>query len=314
MAQQLVRLDDRSKAVQQLFTINNDAIIKAAPRTLGDPQRLLRIAFNAICYDEKLVQCTHASLMAGVFEALKLGLTLGGPLQEAWLIPFKNRGTLEATLIPGYMGYRNLIDRSRSVLDLHPRAVYANDEFDVEYGSNPRIHHKPWEALRKPESGGFIAAYSVARLRGGGLQFEVMYEHEINEHRARSKAFQNAGNDTPWRTDYVPMALKTTIRKISKYLPKSSEIMARLLDLDAKADLGMGQDLELPPGIKTLDGSSEPPKATEKVSRVDALKGALAERAGTVVEQQQDDDLRDFDREVAEREGTLSPVERERQK
>lgn len=310
MAGQLVRLDDRSKAVQQLFTINHDNIVKAVPRTIGDPSRLLRIAFNTICYDEKLVQCTHSSLMAAVFEALKLGLTIGGPMQESWVIPFKSRGQLEATLIPGYMGYRNLIDRSRAVLDLHPRAVYANDDFDVEYGSNPRLIHRPWEALHKPESGDFIAAYSVARLRGGGLQFEVMYEHEINAHRARSKAFQNAGNDTPWRTDYVPMALKTTIRKIAKYLPKSSEVMSRLLDLDEKADLGHPQGLELPVGIKVLDGSTtEAPKATERPSRVDALKGALAERTGTVVDQAQDDDLRDLDREVAEKEGAL--VDRE---
>lgn len=310
MAQQLVRLDDRSKAVQQLFTINNTAIINSIPRTMGDPQRLLRIAFNAICYDEKLVQCTHESLMGGVFEALKLGLTLGGPMQEAWLIPFRNRGKLEATFIPGYMGYRNLIDRSRSVLDLHPRAVHVNDDFEVEYGSNPRIWHKPAEAIGKTP-GLFVAAYAVARLRGGGLQMEVMYKDRIDSHRDRSKGYQyaveNNRKDTPWITDYEPMALKTTIRVISKYLPKSSEVMARLLELDEKADLGQDQGFDLPKGVQWVD---QPPAEKvplgERPSRVDTLKNALAERTGTVLEQKADNDLSDLaglDAEVAAREG-----------
>lgn len=302
MANQLVRLDDRSKAVQQLFTINNDAIIKAVPRTLGDPARLLRIAFNAICYDEKLVQCTHESLMGGVFEALKLGLTLGGPMQEAWLIPFKNNrtGKFEATFIPGYQGYRNLIDRARATVDLHPRAVYANDQFDVDFGTQPRINHKPYWMLGHDAPGPFIAAYAVARLRGGGVQLEVMPKKEIDEHRARSRASSSG----PWVTDYDAMALKTTIRKISKYLPKSSEAMSRLLDLDTAADLGHSQGLEMPPGVKLLDGDPTP-KAVERPSRVEALKGALAERTGTVSAQAEEDDLKDLDREIAEREGVL---------
>jgi len=297
MGNQLVRLDDRSKAVQQLFTINNTALERSAPRSLGDPTRLIRVAFNAICYDEKLVQCTHESLMGGVFEALKLGLTLGGPLQEAWLIPFKNNrtGNPEATFIPGYMGYRNLIDRARATIDLHPRAVYANDLFDVDYGTTPRVTHKPHWMIGKPERGAFIAAYAIARLRGGGLQLEVMPKIEIDEHRARSRA-KDSG---PWVTDYDAMALKTTIRKIAKYLPKSSEAMSRLLDLDAAADLGQSQNFDLPEGVKLLDGEPTP-KPTEKPGRLDVLKGALAERVGAG--NGEDDDLAGLDAEIAARE------------
>lgn len=303
MANQLVRLDDRSKAVQQLFTINNLALENSAPRTMGDPKRLLRIAFNAIAYDDKLVQCTHASLMGGVFEAIKLGLTLGGPMQEAWLVPFYNNKikALEAVFIPGYQGYRNLIDRSRAVLDLHPRAVYAGDGFDVEFGSNPRVWHKPHWMLGK-DQGEFIAAYAVARLRGGGLQLEVMPRAEIDEHRARSRA-KDSG---PWVTDYVPMAMKTTIRKISKYLPKSSEAMARLLDLDEKADLGLDQKFDLPEGTRLLDG--EPTAPGDKPRAVDALKKVLAERTGSAGEPagavivDVDEENKRLDREIAERE------------
>lgn len=311
MAQQLVRLDDRSKGIQAMLNDaeNKRALLMSVPRTLGGQDaaaRLLRIAFNAVCYDDKLVVCTQRSIMAGIFEALKLGLTLGGPMQEAWLIPYKET----ATFVTGYQGYRNLIDRSRSVLDLHPRAVHANDYFEYEFGTNPRISHKPAEAMGK-EPGEFIAAYSVARLRGGGVQMEVMYKAEIDKHRNRSMA-KNSG---PWVTDYEPMALKTTIRKIAKYLPKSGEAMLalnRVLELDEKADMGVDQGLILPEGARVTDGSDKTttPK-TAAPSRLDTLKGALAERTGTVLEQSQDDDLANLDREIAAREGAL--VDRERQ-
>ena len=110
-----------SNIIQKLFKNNLSALQKAAPRVVGDPARLIRTAFNAIVYNPDLMQCTQVSLMGGVMESLKLGLTIGGPMQEAWLIPFRdnrNAGGLKtATFIVGYQGYRNLIDRAKAVLD-----------------------------------------------------------------------------------------------------------------------------------------------------------------------------------------------------
>jgi len=140
-------------------------------------------------------------------------------------------------------------------------------------------------------------------LRGGGLQLEGMPKAEIDEHRQRSRA-KDSG---PWVSDYDAMALKTTIRKISKYLPKSSEAMSRLLDLDNAADLGLSQNLELPAGTKLGDGEAVTVKAMDRPSRVDALKGELAQRTGAAEDQQQDDDLAGLDAEVAAKEAV--PVE-----
>lgn len=247
----------------KLFQANQKRILSAVPRSIGsDPSRLLSIAYNSIIYDEKLVRCTHASLLGGVMEALKMGITIGGPMQESWLIPFNNRKkvngewitVLEATMIVGYQGYRNIIDRGRAVLDLHPRAVHVRDQkpecFDYGFGTQPFIKHRPQGAAPLNEDELF-AVYAIARLRGGGLQMEVMLKPEVDQHRARSRAKDNG----PWanKQDYVPMALKTSLRKIAKYVPKSSEILARALELDEKADMGEPQNFELPEGAETFD-------------------------------------------------------------
>ena len=242
---QLIKLDDRAKRLSSVFTQNSAAMTKMVPRTLGDPTRLLRIAFNNVAYDTGLLEVAAterglASILGGVMEALKLGLTIGGPAQECWLIPFKEKGTPVATLIIGYQGYRNILDRAKSVIALHPRAVYLHDEFDVNFGTQ-KIHHKPYWLLGEKEPGELVAVYAIANLQRGGVQIEVMPKREIDEHRAKSRA-KDSG---PWRDYYDAMALKTVIRKIAKYLPKSSELLLRALDLDDKADRGVPQDFEV---------------------------------------------------------------------
>lgn len=294
---QLVQLTKASNDIAQLFKANSQRMIRAAPRGF-DPQRLLSIAFNAICYNTDLLQCTRESLIGGSFEALKLGLTLGGPMQEAWLIPFNNRRNIdgqwtsvkEATLIIGYQGYRNLLDRARAVLSLDVRAVhngtiptgwdektkrYASfeagtpDEFDYWFGSDARIIHRPKNA--QPEfREQLLAVYVVAKLRGGASQLDVLLPEEIESHRKRSRAKDNG----PWVTDYVPMAMKTGVRKISKYLPKASLELARALDLDNKADSGDAQDFDISdiviPPAEPAQGTQAPP-----TKRLDGLKQTM---------------------------------------
>ena len=273
MAQELVRLDQRSEAIASLFKINKGHIIAAAPKTSGDPLRLFNIAFNAIAYDPKLLECTEVSLIGGVFEAIKLGIAIGGPMQEGWLIPYSRK----ATLIVGYQGYRNIIDRAGGVIDLHPRAVHngkqkkgnewvqgKEDQFDYYYGDSPRIIHRPLNAMPQYREQ-LRAVYAVANLRKGGKQLEVLEIDEIEAHRARSRAKDNG----PWVTDYVPMALKTAIRKISKYLPKSNELLARAMELDDRADRGVDQDFEIPEKVEI---PGENAKNVTPASPMDRLK------------------------------------------
>ena len=271
---QLIRLDDRAKVLEGVFKQNMGALSKVVPRTMGDPSRLLRIAYNNIAYDTALLECSStpagmASIFGGVMECLKLGLTIGGPMQEAWLIPFRDNkqgGVKIATVIIGYQGFRNILDRSKSVIDLHPVAVHQNDEFDFELGSRPFVKHKP----SLTDRGALIAVYAVAHLPRGGIQIEVMGKAEVDEHRAKSR---NA-NGTLWVDFYEAAALKTVVRKISKYLPKSSEILARALDLDERADRGADQTLDMEGLVFDL---SVPAGGVKQVggTKLDALKQQL---------------------------------------
>ena len=300
---QLLQMTRQADDIKALFKLNSQRMIRGAPKGF-DPNRLLAVAFNAIVYNSDLLQCSRESLIGGTFEAMKLGLTLGGPMQEAWLIPFNNRrktdqgwqSVKEATLIVGYMGYRNLIDRARAVVDLHPRAVHNGmqagllddktkrpaifnpgvaDDFDFWFGDEPRVMHRPKNPMPEWKEQ-LRAVYCVARLRGGGKQIEVMELEEIEKHRNRSRA-KDSG---PWVNDYVPMALKTSLRKISKYLPKATLELARAMSLDDQADAGEGQDFdvvgfEIPAeDPQRLAGSDAPP-----TRQLEAMKDRLRQTA-----------------------------------
>lgn len=276
---QIATLQKRQSDVEAMFKANKGQFATIAPKKL-DPQRLMYIAYTTIVQNPKLLLCTGESLLAGCVESIKLGLQLGGPMQEAHLIPYGNK----ATLVIGFMGYRSLIDRSGSVKSLHPYAVHNGqyktatgfellhdpDEFDFWLGDEPRIIHKPRNAF--PEFREQLrCVYVVAHLRGGGKQFEVLMPEEIEAHRKRSRA----ASDGPWVTDYVPMALKTAIRKIAKYLPKATVPLgiAEAMQIDDKAD--RGEALQLPDGFVVPPAASDEADAGPGQSQTDRVRERL---------------------------------------
>lgn len=186
-------------------------IEKALPKHMN-ADRLARIALTTIRTTPKLLQCNVSSLMGAVMQAAQLGLE-PGLIGHCYIIPYGK----EATFIIGYRGMIDLARRSGNIQSIYAHEVYENDEFDYEYGLEPKLKHKP--ALK--DRGKMIGVYAVAHFKDGGYQFEFMPLEEIEKRRQRSKA----ANNGPWVTDYEEMAKKTVIRHMFKYLPVSVEIM-----------------------------------------------------------------------------------------
>ncbi|HET7663862.1 MAG TPA: recombination protein RecT [Rhodanobacteraceae bacterium] len=206
--------------------------------------RLARIALTEVRKVPKLAQCDQTSFLGAIMQCASLGLEPGGALGHAYLLPFDRRkkvgnqwktvGT-DVQLIIGYRGMIDLARRSGQIQSLEARAVYAEDEFHVEFGLDSNITHKPaWE---KSERGPLVFVYAIAKLKDGGVQFDVMSRAEIEKVRAQSKAKDNG----PWVSHFDEMAKKTVIRRLFKYLPVSIEIQ-RAVGLDEQAEAGLQQD------------------------------------------------------------------------
>lgn len=221
-----------------------DAVQSVAAATLT-PDRMVRLVCAAASRDEKLASCTPLSILRSLSQAASMGLEPFDGRNEVHLVPRWNkkgnggRGCMEATCLVGYPGLIRLACDTGKVRNIDARVVYAADTFEVEYGIEPRILHRP--SFSK-DRGDMVAVYAVAHLSDGGTQFEVLAAHEVDAIRDRSK---DKDGFSPWKSDYAEMARKTAVRRLAKYLPKS-RALAAALEVQAKTEAGEYFEAEAP--------------------------------------------------------------------
>ena len=184
---------------------------RALPKHLS-PERFARIAITALTRTPKLAECTPASVMKCLLDLSAMGLEPDG--RRAHLIPYGN----EATLIIDYKGLVELIRRSGDVVSVRAETVCEKDLF--QWTDGVVSHSVNW----REDRGKIQAVYAEAVMKSGERQSAVMTTKEVEAIRARSRS----GNSGPWVTDWAEMAKKTAVRRLSKMLPLSSEIMAHV--------------------------------------------------------------------------------------
>ena len=172
-------------------------------------------------------------------------------LGRAYLIPYDNnkqiggkwQKVLEAQFQPGYQGLIDLAMRSGKVNDVYSMVVYENDVFDIEYGTDRHLTHKP---TLKGDPGEAIGAYVVWELKDTPKPaFEFMPLHEIYKRRDKSQAYQYAiknpnnksAQDCPWIQWPEEMIRKTVVKHSAKMKPASIEMM-QAIELDNAAEMG----------------------------------------------------------------------------
>lgn len=210
------------------------ALSQALPKHIT-PDRMARIAMTALRTTRDLAQCTPESFFSCLMQAAQLGLEPNTPNQHVYLIPRRNKGVLECTLIVGYQGQIELALRSGKVEKIWTRVVREGDEFQVEYGLTENITHRPSTDPQR-EQMPITFVYAVAQLKTGGSIFEVLSLAQIEARRKMSAA----GTSGPWVQHFEAMARKTAVRSLFKWVPKSAE-MALAEHLDERADMGRSQ-------------------------------------------------------------------------
>lgn len=187
-------------------------------------ERFMKSALLVVARSPQLQKCTPMSVVASVINAAELGLDFTPAKGEAYLVPFWNskNNCMEAQFMPGYRGFIALARRSGVVKNIDAHLVYTNDEFELEYGATPKLHHKP-EIFK--ERGRVVGGYAIAFFDDETFQATFMGVEELNSIKARTKSKDRNGNITgPWVTDEKEMQKKTTVRRLFKYLPVSVDL------------------------------------------------------------------------------------------
>jgi len=205
--------------------------------------RFIRLFYTAMMKNPALMLCTKQSLLSSMIEAAQIGLE--PVLGKAALIPYGK----EVQFQPMYKG---LMEVSRRFADIviTGHVVYEVDLFDIDWGDNEKLIHKPLFGPDRQKSKK-IGAYDIWKVGDSIRSRRFMTTEEIIYIRdTYSKAWNKDGPKSVWGKHENDMFLKTVIKGHCKLEPQCIE-MERAVELDdrvevGRSQLGMGKIGELP--------------------------------------------------------------------
>ena len=227
----------QQRTIKDLIVSMEGQIAKALPSVLT-PERFTRMVLTALSANEKLRECTPQSFLGAMMQAAQLGVEPNTPLGQAYLIPYKNNGTLECQFQLGYKGLLDLAYRSGEVTIIQAHEVYENDEFAYEFGLEPKLRHIPTTGKR----GTVTHYYAMFKTKSGGYGFHVMGRDEVEEFAKKYSFAYKKGYSTPWITNFDEMAKKTVLKACLKYAPIKTEF-ARTLSADETIKTELSEDM-----------------------------------------------------------------------
>ena len=217
---------EKQATVYQLIKDRHALYANVLPNR-ADAHRFIQACLTALKMSPRLQQCRQDSLLKAIMESARFGLEPNTPLSEAALVPYGDK----VEFVIEYRGMLKMAWNSGLVTSLDYDKVCENDEFIYTKGDSARFVHKP---NLKEDRGKPYAYYAYALIKGGGRAITVMSRDEImNVGKRFSRSFKF--KDSPWKTDFDAMAIKTVIRQlVDKKLPKSTRKDATTLHAAAQ--------------------------------------------------------------------------------
>jgi len=267
------------------------------------PEKFQRTVMTAAQSNPDILRADRATLITACMKAAQDGLLPDG--REAALVVFNTRvkdgqgqwvSVAQVQYMPMAFGLRKKILQSGEISSLETSVVYRREweegHFIFEGGTEAMLRHRPMLDLSDDDlaDDNIIAAYSVATMKDGSKSFEVMRRAEINKVRQASKTGalgrEYKGKPIepkgPWVDWFAEMARKTVMRRHSKTLPMSGD----LVDVEAQDEALAARS------ATTLLGSAAGAEPTALPSRED-----FDPETGEVAREDDEETARDLDRQ-----------------
>jgi recombination protein RecT len=215
------------------------------------PEKLQRTVITAVQSDPELLKADRQSLILACMKAAQDGLL--PDKREAALVIFKENKKVGSEWVskqlvqymPMVYGLRKKILQSGEVTDITAKVVYRREleegAFIYEEGTEATLRHRPLMDLSEEEAddSNIVAFYSMATYKDGTKSYEVMRRFEVDKVReksqtgaTRTKRGEPRTPSGPWVEWYPEQGKKTVMRRHSKTLPMSGD----LVDVEAHDD------------------------------------------------------------------------------
>jgi recombination protein RecT len=197
------------------------------------------------------------TIFAAITGAGQLELSFAPQLRQAHIVPFYNtkRGMYEAVLVIGVGGMLSLAYRGGMLTGLTHHIHYDNDYFDMEFGNEEYIKHKPYFLLDQKEKGNIKGAYCILRLATGERLPYYMTIEQIHEIRDNSPSWRNekSRKNSCWMTYPEEMIIKTVIKhSLKNKLPLATEKAREMMRKIETTDETIKHEIE--PNMDMIDG------------------------------------------------------------
>lgn len=210
-----------------------DAQLKVALPVHIPVERFMRVIQTAAASNTELLDADRRSLFEAAMKAAQDGLLPDG--RHGAFVTFNTKArdgswVKKVQWMPMIAGILKKIRNSGELQSVCAHVVYSNDTFVYAMGDDERIEHMPAMGNR----GEPVAAYAIAKTKDGGIYREVMTHAEIERVRSVSRAATKG----PWVDWWDEMARKTALRRLSKWLPMSSDLDELMRRDDELYDFG----------------------------------------------------------------------------
>ena len=280
-----LHITSKPKTLEDWLKKMKPELAKALPKHVS-PDRILRIAMTSLRVTPKLRSCEPMSFLAAIMQSAQLGLEPNTPLGEAYLIPYNSKTGLKCQFQMGYRGIIALAQNTNQYRSIYAHEVYKNDKFSYQLGLHKDLTHIPAD---DPE-GEPIFFYAVYHLLNGGYDFSVWSKKKIENHRDRYSKSADFDSSS-WKNEPVPMALKTVVKSVLNYAPKSIEL-AKQLAMDETVKSGIAPDMS---EVPQEEFDITPPKSV-----VNKVTGEVKEAPGSSYDNPIKRKKRDGEEEVSD--------------
>ena len=250
----------------------------------------------------ELQQCDPQSILSESLKAASIHLPLNKALGRCYVVPFKNKGVLTATMIIGYKGYIQLAKNSGKYRNINADVVYEGQITYTNYLTGEiKIDHAPTsdkvvgffayiEELNGFNKTLFMTIEQIAHYAKTYVPY-LKFNNKVTEDTIKQK-LQNHATHGPeqgigWMSDSVTMAKKTCLR----------QLLTKWGNLSIEEQEAIANDVSYD---TTITRDVEDAKAEEIFTPADEGSASVAEAAPTEpsATEQQTDNVEESNQEV----------------
>lgn len=213
---------------QLIEQLKSDKVVAQFEATAGQHAKAFagEVAIS-IMGNPALEKATLSSIIVEATKASALGLSLLPSMGEAYLVPYKGAAQFQ-------LGYKGLIQ-----LAMRSGQMKAFGAVPVYEGENPKWDKYTQELIHEgEETGQVVGYYAFFELVTGFRKAEYWSKKRVEDHKNKFSKSKSG----PWSTDFEAMALKTVLKSILQYAPKSTE-MARAIAEDTEVEYTQAKDI-----------------------------------------------------------------------